>query len=93
MQFLEKSLEERTNHERQYMSSWTSQKSEMSNEIRQVCQKYEAELNQINLKLDEERERAQEAETALSSLQMDLQSKNELWRDSETRYKQMIEQA
>lgn len=69
------------------MSSWTSQKSEMSNEIRQVCQKYEQELNQLNIKLEEEKERAQEAETTLSSLQLDLQSKTDMWRDSEVRYK------
>ena len=47
--FLEKSLEEKTDKEKESLSSWNNQKSELSSEIRQVCQKYEAELKQINV--------------------------------------------
>lgn len=34
VQFLEKNLEEKIGKEREYLTNWTSQKSEMSNEIR-----------------------------------------------------------
>ena len=42
--FLEKNLEEKSSKEKVYLSNWNNQKSELSNEIRHVCQRYEAEL-------------------------------------------------
>lgn len=60
--FLEKNLEEKMSKEREYMSSWSTQKSEQSNEIRQVCQKYESEIKQISQALDEEKEKSMELE-------------------------------
>lgn len=56
--FLEKTLEEKMSKEREYMTNWSSQKSELSNEIRQVCQKYELEVKQISLQLQEEKEKS-----------------------------------
>lgn len=93
VQFLEKQLEERASNERQYMSSWNSKNSELSNEMRQVSHKYESELKNLALSLDEEKERANEAETALTNLQADLQTKAQIWKESEQRYKEMIEKA
>ncbi len=34
--FLQKSLDEKTAKEREYMNNWTNHKSELSNEIRQI---------------------------------------------------------
>lgn len=62
--FLEKSLKEKSEKEKEQMTSWSSQNKELSNEIRQVCQKYESELKQVNMLLDEEKERANELETS-----------------------------
>ena len=36
MLFLQKSLDEKTAKEREYMNNWTNHKSELSNEIRQI---------------------------------------------------------
>ena len=52
-------------NERQYMSSWSTKNSELTNEMRQVSQKYEAEIKTLSLRLEEEKERASEAETSL----------------------------
>ena len=42
--FLEASLEDKKSKEREYMTSWTNQKSERNNESRNVCQRYESQL-------------------------------------------------
>lgn len=69
VQFLEKSLAEKSEKEKEQMNSWHSQNKELSNEIRQVCQKYESELKQVNLLLDEEREKSGELEATLTEIQ------------------------
>jgi hypothetical protein len=69
VQYLEKSLAEKTAKEKEQINSWHSQNKELSNEIRQVCQKYEAELKSVNLLLEEEKEKASELETALQDSQ------------------------
>lgn len=61
--YLEKSLEEKTSKEKEYLSNWNNQKSELSTEIRQVCLKYESELKQLNIDFEEEKEKASEFET------------------------------
>lgn len=77
--YLEKSLEEKTSKEKEYLSNWNSQKSELSSEIRQVCQKYETELKQLNISLEEEKERAGELEAQLNDLQATYQEKTQAW--------------
>lgn len=80
-------------NERQYMSSWSAKNSELTNEVRQVSQKYEAEIKTLSMRLEEEKERASEAEASLSDLQADMTTKAALWKESEQRYKDMVEQA
>lgn len=75
------------------MHSWHSQNKELSNEIRQVCQKYEAELKQASLQLDEEREKTGELETSLLELQNRHTLEQADWKKSEARYKEMLEQS
>lgn len=92
MQFLEKSLAEKSEKEKEQMNSWHSQNKELSNEIRQVCQKYESELKQVSLLLEEEREKSGELETTLVELQNRTAQDLADWKKSEARYKEMIEQ-
>lgn len=48
VQFLEKNLSEKSAKEKESTNSWAVQNKELSNEIRQQCLKYEAELKQAN---------------------------------------------
>lgn len=89
--YLEKSLEEKTSKEKEYLSNWNSQKSELSTEIRQVCQKYETELKQVNIALEEEKERGGELEAQLNDLQASYKEKTQAWQDQEQRYREMID--
>ena len=90
--FLEKSLEEKSSTEREYLSNWNNQKSELSSEIRSVCQKYEGELKESRLLLEEEKEKSAELETQLQELRGTLNEKTIAWAEQEQRYKQMIDQ-
>ena len=63
--YLEKSLDEKTSKEKEYMSKWDKGKTELSTEIRQVSHKYESELKKINLLLEEEKERSNDLENQL----------------------------
>ena len=91
--FLEKNLEEKMSKEREYMSNWTNQKSELSNEIRNVCSKYETEIKQLSIELHEEKEKSQELENQLVDLQAEFEDKQVTWKESEQRYKSMIDQS
>ena len=90
--FLEKNLEEKSSKEKEYLSNWNSQKSELSNEIRHVCQKYESELKQVNSLFEEEKERSGELEAQLQDLQQNFNQKSQTWQEQEQRYKMMIDQ-
>jgi len=90
--FLEKNLDEKSSKEKEYLSNWNNQKSELSNEIRLVCQKYEGELKQLNLLLDEEKERSGELDAQLQDLQQSFKEKSQMWQEQEYRYKMMIDQ-
>jgi chromosome segregation ATPase len=77
--FLEKSLEEKSSTEKEYLSNWNNQKSELSSEIRSVCQKYEAELKENRLLLEEEKEKSTELEAQLQELRSTLDEKSNAW--------------
>lgn len=46
--FLEKSLSEKSSKEKEYLSSLTNQKQELSSELRQASTKYESELKALS---------------------------------------------
>ena len=79
--YLEKSLQEKTSKEKEYLSNWNSQKQELSSEVRQVCQKYEAELKQQNLILEDEKEKSSELEAQLNDLQAIYKEKTKKWQE------------
>jgi gas vesicle protein len=54
--------------------------------------KYEAELKSTNLALEEERERASELENAYNDLQQKFKEDLASWRESEHRYKELLDQ-
>ena len=89
--YLEKSLDEKTSKEKDYMQKWNSHKSELSTEIRQVVQKYEGEIKQISLQLEEEKEKSNDLESKLADLQATHDEKLKLWQQQEFRLKQMLE--
>lgn len=90
--FLEKNLEEKSSTEKEYLSNWNNQKSELSSEIRQVSQKYEAELKESRLLLEEETEKSTELEAQLQELRSTYNEQSASWAEQEQRYKQMIDQ-
>jgi hypothetical protein len=53
--------------------------------------KYEAELKSTNLALEEERERASELENAYNDLQQKFKEDLASWRESEHRYKELLD--
>lgn len=63
--FLEKSLSEKADRERSYLSDLHSKRSELTGEMKNMCQKYELELKTLQGDLEEERERLSEAQTSL----------------------------
>ena len=77
--FLERNLEEKLGKEKEYLSNWNNQKSELSNEIRNVSQKYEHELKQTALLLEEEKEKASELEAQLQKLQSSYHEESATW--------------
>jgi len=79
IQFLEDSLKDKQEKEKEYLNQWNSQKSEYSSEIRLVQSKFENDMKNLNSQLDEERERATELETALADLKASYDEKNKLW--------------
>ena len=62
IEYLEQSLKERTDKERDTSSSWRTQKAELSQEIKQAQGKYEADIKLLNKQLEEEKERTQDLE-------------------------------
>ena len=62
IEYLEQSLKERTDKERDTSSSWRTQKAELSQEIKQAQGKYEADIKLLNKQLEEEKERTQDME-------------------------------
>ena len=62
IEYLEQSLKERTDKERDTSSSWRTQKAELSQEIKQPQGKYEADIKLLNKQLEEEKERTQDLE-------------------------------
>lgn len=91
VQFLEKSLAEKTEKEKEQMCNWHSQNKELSNEIRQICQKYEAELKQAHMLLEEEKEKSSELEASFQELRDRTTEQQAAWKKSEKRFKELLE--
>ena len=75
------------------MSEWQNQKSEMSGELKSLCQKYESDLKQLGIQLEEEKERSAELEVILKDKVSILEEREKKWEETETQYKQMIQLA
>mmetsp|Transcript_33944 Transcript_33944/g.44790 ORF Transcript_33944/g.44790 Transcript_33944/m.44790 type:complete len:92 (+) Transcript_33944:493-768(+) len=63
--YLEQSLKEKTEKERESTTEWRSQKSEMSLEIKQLTAKYETDVKMLNKQLEEEKEKVSDLEIQL----------------------------
>ena len=63
--YLEQSLKEKTDKERESSTEWRSQKNELLQEIKTMTAKYETDVKQLSKQLEEERERASDLELQL----------------------------
>ncbi len=66
--YLELSLKERDDKERDSTSEWRTHKSELAQEIKQLTVKCENDVKQLNRLLEEEREKAGDLELKLTEL-------------------------
>ena len=66
--YLELSLKERDDKERDSTSEWRTLKTEMAQEIKQLTVKCENDVKQLNRLLEEEREKAGDLELKLTEL-------------------------
>ena len=60
--YLEQSLKEKTDKERDSTNEWRTQKAELSSEIKQATAKFEADIKLLNKQLEEEKERTGDLE-------------------------------
>lgn len=65
VEFLEKSLSEKADRERNYISELHSKRSEMTGEMKAMISRYEAEIKTLQSDLEEEKERVSEIESQL----------------------------
>ena len=65
VEFLEKSLEEKTARERDFLAERQSQKQGLTSEIKSLVSKYEADIKNLQNQLSEEKEKGLEIETQL----------------------------
>ena len=72
------------------MTEWQSQKSEMSGELKGVCQKYENDLKLLSMQLEEEKEKAVDYEIQLREKVAILEENEDKWMAAEAQYKQML---
>ena len=90
VQYLERSLKEKQDRERNYLSELHSMRSDMTLELRGQCQKYETEVKQLQIDLDEERERVGELENLLIQRETELESAESLLAQQDASYRQML---
>ena len=76
---MERSLSEKADREKNYLTELHSKRSEMSGELKAMCYKYEAEIKQIQSELEDERERVSEVEAALLQKVTEIESSQERW--------------
>lgn len=69
------------------MSELKNKKSEMSEELRTVYQKYETDLKAITISLEEEKEKVTELESLIKNKEATLLEKENKWEEMETQYK------
>ena len=62
----------------------------MSVELRGICQKYENDLKQLGMQLEEEKERSIDYEMQLKSKVSILEENEIKWAESESHYKQVL---
>ena len=90
MQYLEKSLKEKQDRERNYLSELHSIRSDMTSELRGQCQKYETEVKQLQIDLDEERERVSELEGLLLQRETDVDSVTDRLSQQDSHYRSLL---
>ena len=74
VEYLEKSLKEKQDRERTYLSELHSIRSDMTSELRGQCLKYETEVKSLQLTLTEERDTLSELEGLLLQKETELDS-------------------
>jgi hypothetical protein len=66
-------------------------RSDMTLELRGQCQKYETEVKQLQIDLDEERERVGELENLLIQRETELESAESRLTQQDASYRQMLQ--
>jgi DNA-binding PadR family transcriptional regulator len=66
IEYLEKTLEEKSTREREYAVDWRTQKTGLDKEIKAVTAKHEAELKLLLQQIDEEKDKASDLEGKLA---------------------------
>lgn len=77
--YLEQSLQEKTEKEREVTNEWRTQKNELAQEIKSATSKYETEIKTLTKLLEEEREK-------VSDLELQLHEKTEKLESVDSRF-------
>ena len=93
IEYLEKTLEEKSAKEREYVVDWRSQKSGLDKEIKAVTSKHEAEVKLLMQQIDEEKDKASEFENKLAEKDQKLEHMQERLNDLEATYKAQLADA
>lgn len=91
--FLERSLAEKADRERSYMSELHTKRSELTGELRAACQKYEGEIRQLQGDLEDERERVSEMENLIMQKNAEIEGERVRWVQQEGSLKAMVSAA
>lgn len=74
VEFLERSLAEKSERERSYITEIHSKRSEITGEIKQLVAKHESEVKLLQAELEEERERVSDIELKLQEKSSELEA-------------------
>lgn len=83
--YLEQSLQEKTDKERDTTNEWRTQKAELASEIKSATSKYELDIKLLTKQLEEEKEK-------VSDLELQLHEQTEKLESGEARYTEIEDQ-
>ena len=76
---MERSISEKADRERNYLTDLHTKRSEMTGELKAMCLKYESEVKALQGELEEERERVSELESALLQKDSEMEAFEGRW--------------
>lgn len=91
--YLEKTLEEKVNKEREYAVDWRTQKSGLTSELKAITTKHEAELKSLLQQVDDEKDKSSDLETKLQDKCQKLDQLTERMGDLESSWKGQLADA